>query len=157
VYCGGIQITGNAKVQFEPGLYTLRGGEFSAGGSSELTGDEVTFFLTNDGADFATLNLTSTVLDFSPPTSGLYKGILYYQDRDAPNTVTNILAGNGVVNFSGIVYMPSGQLDFRGGSSSASLDMFLVARKLRFVGNSYISTGGASIQPSGLTSVSLVE
>jgi hypothetical protein len=157
VYCGGIQITGNAKVHFNPGLYVIRGGEFSAGGSSELTGDGVTFFLTNNGTDFATLNLTSTVLDFSPPTTGPYKGILFFQDRDTPTTAANILAGNGVVDLSGLVYMPTAQLDFRGGSSSASLDLFLVTRKLRFVGNSYLSTGGATIQPSGLTTVSLVE
>ena len=157
VYCGGIQITGNAKVHFNPGLYTIRGGEFSAGGSSELTGAGVTFFLTNQGTDFAAVKLTSTLLDFSPPTTGAYKGLLFFQDRDTPTTVHNILAGNGVVNFSGLVYMPTAQLDFRGGSSSASLNMFLVTRKLSFVGNSYISSGGASLQPSGLTTVSLVE
>ena len=157
VYCGGIKVTGNAKVTFNPGLYVLRGGDFEAGGSSELSGDGVTFFLTNQGTDFAVLKLTSTVLDFTPPTSGPYKGILFFQDRDTPKTVTNILAGNGVVNLSGLVYMPTAGLDFRGGSSSSALDTFIVARKLSFVGNSYISTGGASIQPSGLTTVSLVE
>ena len=157
VYCGGIKVTGNAKVTFNPGLYVLRGGEFEAGGSSELSGDGVTFFLTNQGTNFATLKLTSTVLDFTPPTSGLYKGILFFQDRDTPSTATNILAGNGVVNLSGLVYMPTAQLDLRGGSSVSAMDTFIVARKLRFVGNSYISTGGASIQPSGLTTVSLVE
>jgi hypothetical protein len=135
----------------------MRGGEFSAGGSSELTGAGVTFFLTNKGTDFAVVKLTSTKLDFSPPTTGLYKGLLFFQDRDTPTTVHNILAGNGVVNFNGLVYMPTAQLDFRGGSSSASLNMFLVTRKLSFVGNSYISSGGASLQPSGLTTVSLVE
>jgi hypothetical protein len=159
VYCDGITVVGNAKVTLKPGLYTIRGGEFSAGGSSELRGVGVTFFLTNKGTDFAMVKLTSTVLDFSPPTTGPYKGLLFFQDRDTPldNTKNNILAGNGVVNFSGLVYMPRAQLDFRGGSSSASLNMFLVTRKLSFVGNSYISSGGASLQPSGLTTVSLVE
>ena len=74
VYCGGIKVTGNAKVTFNPGLYVLRGGEFEAGGSSELSGDGVTFFLTNQGTNFATLKLTSTVLDFTPPTSGSLQG-----------------------------------------------------------------------------------
>jgi hypothetical protein len=135
----------------------LRRGEFKAGGSSELSGDGVTFFLTDQGTDFATLDLTSTVLKFTPPTSGPYKGILFFQDRDAPASLVNKLAGNGVVNLNGLIDMPASQLDFRGGSSSAALDAFIVARKLRFVGNSYLSSGGSTIQPSGLTTVSLVE
>ncbi len=62
------------------------------------------------------------------------------------------------MKINGIIYMPTAQLDFRGGSSSTSPASFLVARKVSFAGNSYVSSGGSSIDlPSGLTTVSLVE
>jgi hypothetical protein len=97
-------------------------------------------------------------MELSAPTSGPNKGVLFFQDRNAPTTLVNKLAGTATMQMNGIVYMPTTQLDYRGGSSSSAPASFLVARKIRFVGNSYVSSGGSSIQlPSGLTTVSLVE
>ncbi len=42
---------------FNPGVYVIRGGEFSASGTSELHGTGVTFYLTERNGDYATLDL----------------------------------------------------------------------------------------------------
>jgi Flp pilus assembly protein TadG len=157
VYCGGIKITGG-KVTFNPGVYVLRGEDFAASGNSQIYGTGVTFYLTSRNGKYASLDLTATVMHLSAPTSGANKGVLFFQDRTAPTTLVNKLAGTADMKMDGIVYMPTTQLHYRGGSSSTAPASFLVARKVRFVGNSYVSSGGSSIDlPSGLTTVSLVE
>jgi hypothetical protein len=158
VYCEGITITGNTKVTFNPGVYVIRGGEFSATGNSELYGSEVTFYLAERNGDYATLDVEAAVMELSAPTSGPNKGVLFFQDRNAPTTLLNKITGNADMQMNGIIYMPTTELAYRGGSSSTSAASFLVARKVSFTGNSYVSSGGSSIQlPSGLTTVSLVE
>jgi hypothetical protein len=157
VYCKGIRITGGT-VTFGPGVHVIRGDEFRASGNSEIYGTDVTFYLTERNGSYATIDLTATVMELSAPTSGPSKGVLFFSDRNAPTTLVNKLAGTATMQMNGIVYMPTTQLDYRGGSSSTAPASFLVARKIRFVGNSYVSSGGSSIQlPSGLTTVSLVE
>jgi Putative Flp pilus-assembly TadE/G-like len=158
VYCGGIQVTGNSIVTFNPGVYVIRGGEFSATGNSQLYGSEVTFYLTERNGDYATLDVEAAVMELSAPTSGANKGVLFFQDRNAPTTLLNKITGNADMQLNGIVYMPTTELAYRGGSSSTAPASFLVARKVSFTGNSYVSSGGSSIDlPSGLTTVSLVE
>ena len=97
-------------------------------------------------------------MELSAPTSGPNKGVLFFQDRNAPTTLSNKIAGNANMQMNGIIYMPTTELDYRGGSTSTAPSSFLVARKIVFTGNSYVSSGGSSIElSSGLTTVSLVE
>ena len=85
----GIIIAGGATVDFAPGVYTLTG-RMQVNGDAVVTGDEVTFF--NTSVDPARRNLwgefdfsgTATV-QFSAPTSGLYEGVLFWDDYRAPN------------------------------------------------------------------------
>ena len=162
VYCKGIHITGG-KVTFGAGWHVIRGYDFSATGNSQVYGTDVTFYLTRNSSapaskEYATIDLEATVMELSAPTSGANKGVLIFQDRNAPATLVSKVVGNATMKMNGIIYMPTTELRYAGGSSSSAPASFLVARKVVFAGNSYVSSGGSSIQlPSGLTTVSLVE
>jgi hypothetical protein len=86
-------------VTLEPGVYVLNGtSDFS---NSSFVGSGVTFYVTSNGTapDFS----ASRSATISPPTSGTYDGVLYYQvpgNTSAPN-----LSGSSV-HFNGLVYAP---------------------------------------------------
>jgi hypothetical protein len=156
-YCGGIQISGGT-VTFEPGLYVIAGREFRASGNSTLEGSGVTFFLTSGSGGYATLDLTSTVIDLTAPTSGAYKGLLFFQDRETPDDTANQLAGTATLRLQGVIYMPTVELSFAGGSNASAPAALLIARKIRFVGNSVLRVASDELSlPSGLAKVALVE
>lgn len=156
VYCGGIEITGGA-VTFAPGTYVLKGGVLSATGGSTVTGAGVTFYLTAGAGGHARLSLEATAMDLSAPTSGPYKGILFFQDRAAPESVRNKVAGNADLRLDGLLYFPTTQLEFAGGSAAGGASTPIVARQVRFVGNSYLKADSAMVLPTGFIPVALVE
>jgi len=86
-------------VTLQPGVYVLNGtSDFS---NSRFVGTGVTFYVTANGTapDFSAA-LSATI---SPPTSGTYDGVLYYQVPG--NTTAPNLSGSSV-HFNGLVYAP---------------------------------------------------
>ena len=49
VYCGGLKITGSARVAMEPGIYIIKDGPLIVQDKASLKGTGVTFFLTEKG------------------------------------------------------------------------------------------------------------
>ena len=49
VYCGGITVSNNASVTFNPGVYILLGGGLDVSNNGSLTGQNVSFYNTFDG------------------------------------------------------------------------------------------------------------
>lgn len=143
VYCKGIEVSGNADVNFEPGVYVLKGGRLKAAGSSSLQGDGITFYLTDGNGGHAELDITATDIDFSAPTSGDFEGILFFQDRTAPTTKTNKIRGNASIELDGALYFPTTMLDFAGTSSTAVPSPMIVAREIRFTGTTSLGGNGA--------------
>jgi hypothetical protein len=124
-YCGGITITGTVQnVVFSPGEYILVGGGLSINGSVNVTGTGVTFFNTYPGThtnqyDPITINGSGTV-NFSAPTTGNDKALLFYQDPTVPWSASNgsIIAGGPNSSFDGILYFPTTDLQYAGNSST---------------------------------------
>lgn len=113
VYCGGIQINGNATATFNPGLYIMNGAVIFNSGDT-LTGSGITFY-------FASGSLTmngGAHANFTAPSTGTYAGILYYQDPNDANTV--ILNGDSTSVWQGIFYAPKAPLTLNGGSNLAA-------------------------------------
>ena len=79
VYCGGIEATGGATLNFQAGDYVIKDGPLLATGGSSFSGDGVSFYLTGDG--IVDLRGVSTA-SFSAPTSGPMAGIVFYADRN---------------------------------------------------------------------------
>ncbi len=104
----------NGTVQFMPGTYCLQKGIQITGG--DVTGSEV-FFYNEDvgGNNFVEVDGNANV-DLAAPTSGTYKGILFYGDRNAPDRSpgNKIARGTGDQRLVGTLYFPSQHLDWAG-------------------------------------------
>jgi hypothetical protein len=159
-YCGGITISGGANVTFSAGDYILNGGGLNVSGSSTVTGVGVFFYNTSSGYAFAPITISGAAgITLTAPTSGTYEGILFFQDRSISSSAASTLSGGSTANISGTVYVPTGQLYFSGGASTAPLTMALVCKELNVSGNAYLAkdpTGTLTGMPSASSSA-LVE
>src|SRR2546427_2225747 len=71
-YCGGIVISGGAKVTFNPGLYIIKSGGLTISASA-ASGTGVTFIISGGAV---TISGGTSVVQLSAPTSGAWEGIL---------------------------------------------------------------------------------
>jgi Flp pilus assembly protein TadG len=156
VYCKGIDVSGGADVSFNPGTYVFKGGTVKVAGNSSLSGNDVTFYLTDGAGGHADLSITATTIDFSAPDAGPMEGILFFQDRAAPTTLSNMITGNVSVELDGALYFPTTRLDFAGTSSAMLPAPMLVAREIRFVGTTDLGGNGAP-PPITMVDADLVE
>jgi hypothetical protein len=108
VYCGGINISGNANVTFNPGLYVmepsgLTNNGLTIGGAGNITGSGVTFY---NGANSSSVSITNTgTVTLTAPTTGTYAGILIFQDPNNGHNAT--VDGGNNPTFQGALYFPN--------------------------------------------------
>jgi Flp pilus assembly protein TadG len=138
-YCNGISLQGIPSANFLPGTYYIEdndadGTGLRISGTVTVTGSEVFFYIAEgqlkiDGG--ANVNFTA-------PTSGPYKGILFFQSRT--NTTEAILTGGSAMNLNGAVYAKTAKISYSGGSCSTSPPkVLLVADRFQFGGQSCIA------------------
>jgi len=107
----------------------------------------VTFIDTQGGISVS----GSGTINLSAPTSGTYKGILFWDTATANSSIS----GGSGSTFDGALYFPQANLKYAG-SSSASGYTIIAAGSVEFtgsttVGDNYSSIGGSSlIQSSAL-------
>lgn len=161
VYCGNISAVSTGQIQFEPGNYILDNVSMNFGGQSVVTGlGGTTFFMTQPTSGSATIGVQAgATVNLTAPTTGPYAGILFYEDRNAPKSITNSLTGGATMNLDGIIYMPDQNLKFSGGSATDNSSSILIADTIEFTGQSYLGNfdGSAAKANPGLIRVSLVE
>lgn len=139
----GIDISGT--VHFDPGVYFVDGGTFSVGAQARVTGTGVTFILTSSTAatnpsSIAQVSINGgATMQLTAPTSGTYAGVLFYQDRRAPNIDGNRINGNASSSFQGAFYFPSQGLEFNGTAGMRTECIQIAARRVTFQGNSTIT------------------
>jgi len=158
VYCGGISITGQANVTFNPGTYILNGGGLSAtSNNTVINGTGVSFYNTSAGYSFAPISMTGgTSLNLTAPTTGDYQGILFFQDRNITSGGTSSITGGSNSNLRGTIYMPTGDLSFSGGST-ANLTLAFVVRNLTVTGTSQLQRDATGNVTALKTTASLVQ
>jgi hypothetical protein len=86
-------------------------------------------------------------MDLTSPTSGAFKGILFYEDPRALVGRSIRYNGNSGSSLEGAFYFPRAYFEFSGTTGMRTQCMQLVARRLHFTGNSRIEntcpeTGG---------------
>lgn len=149
---GGPGCFGTINVQgtltLAPGTYYLANGANNAGlhvgAQGKLICNGCTFVLTsttpNNANSFSTINIHGGAeIHLSPPTSGTYNGMTMYRDnRAAASNQCCTINGNSNSEVSGAFYFPKDELTFNGTSGMSSNCFQMVARRLKFTGNSNI-------------------
>lgn len=132
VYCGTINVGGQASLSLSPGVYVLENG-LSVGGGAQLSGSGVTLYV--QGGSFSVSG--GGIVTLTAPISGTYQGIVIFQSRTNTNTLS--LVGGSTQFVNGAVYAPNAPLSYTGGAAGQSLSTLLIANTLTFVGNSNIT------------------
>ena len=135
----GLNVQGTLTMN--PGIYYLDGGSFKTGGKTKLTANGVTIILTGTGTNIGTVDMQGgTNIVMSAPTSGPYKGVLFYMDRNAPFRETaNKFNGGSSGSFLGAIYMPTQQLNFAGDASFKTDCLQIVGLIVEISGNTTIT------------------
>ena len=127
------------KVTMNPGTYYIKGGNFSTNSQSNITANGVTIILTGDGTNIGQVDMNGGAnIVMSAPTSGTYRGVLFYMDKDAPFR-DNKFNGGASGSFLGAIYMPSQQVSLQGNSTFTTDCLQIVSRRVVMTGNTTIT------------------
>ncbi|WP_205481003.1 TadE/TadG family type IV pilus assembly protein [Sphingomonas arenae] len=130
-------LTLKGDVTFSPGVYVIKG-DMNVNSSAHIKCTGCTFVLTDDPASgTGTVDINGGAeLDLSAPTEGQpYQGILFYQNRGAPQTTSKI-NGNSQSTLQGAFYFPNSQVEYTGTAGLVFNCVQLVVRRVTFMGNS---------------------
>ena len=137
----------NGPVVLQAGVYFINGGSFSAGAQAIITQlntaslKGVTIILTGNNANnIATINMNgSAQVQLTASETGAFAGVLFYQDRRAPDSGTNLINGNANSTLQGAIYMPNQEVEFSGNSGMNTNCLQIASRRITFTGNNNIS------------------
>ena len=170
IFCGGLHIptvNGVNTVTVNCGTYVVAGGTLDIDQNVKVLQSNacttgVTFILTNSrpgASDYAHVSYqgnNSGKLVLTAPNSGPYSGLVFFQDRDAPNpnvgsnnsttcgsgAAQNKITGQGQIAIVGAIYLPAQVLCFAGGSKTDNQNRCtqIIAYNINFAGNSGINS-----------------
>jgi hypothetical protein len=154
-----ISASSNCNLTMQPGTYIIKGGGISLGGNASLTGTGV--FIYNAGSNFPStggsfggISLSGNgTFNLSPQTSGSYAGLLIFQSRDNPQTLT--ISGNGAVaGVQGTIYGQSAPVSVTG---NGTLPAQFVVDSVTVTGNGSMNIQYTSNQVYSATTTSITE
>jgi hypothetical protein len=106
VYCGGLYVKNNTKINFNPGIYVMKNGSLHVDSNAEIAGTGVSFFLTGNNA---VIDFDSNVkVNLVAPSSGELAGFLFFEDRDQPLLNVHNFDSNNMSIMEGTVYLSRG-------------------------------------------------
>jgi hypothetical protein len=116
VYVGGLSFSGQDSVVMAPGIYYMQGGGFSFSGSTGTSLNATNVMLFNGaGANGKASPISITgngSVTWTPPATGVYRGLSFFQARGITQTVG--IAGNGNMNIKGAWYARDALCDIGG-------------------------------------------
>lgn len=133
VYCGGLEIKGQANVNLAPGVYVIKNGPFTITGQANVSGSGVTIFLT--GNDAVADVGGSGAIDLSAPVAGDLAGILIFEDRDNPPVQSHTFRGGGNKSYTGVIYVPVGRVEYVGNGAGGGGAPYFIAWQFAMSGN----------------------
>jgi hypothetical protein len=133
VYCGGLEIKGQANVHLAPGVYVMKDGPFTVTGQANVTGSGVTIFLT--GNDAVADMGGSGAITLSAPTTGDLAGILIFEDRNNLPLQSHSIRGGSNKSYSGVVYTPVGVVEYVGNGAGGGGTPYFIAWRFAMSGN----------------------
>jgi hypothetical protein len=145
-----IALSVGASLTMNPGLYIIEGGGFSVVGNATVTGSGVTIVnagsnYPNSAGTFGPITLSSNgTISLSPPTTGPYAGVLFFQP--AANAQVLTFSGNATAGVIGTIYAPSAQLSQ---SANSQINTSVVVDLMTLTGNAV--TNGLTLNASAGT------
>ena len=125
-YCGGMAFTTAAShVTFSPGVYVIKGGDWTVDGGA-WSGNGVTFYF----ADTSKIQFNSGVsVDLRAPQAGPYRNLLMFE---APGLPVSPLVFNDAraLRLDGAVWLPSRDMIFNSGSKLDSDGLMMAVHAL---------------------------
>jgi hypothetical protein len=126
IYVGGIKVQNGGKLTMNPGVYIFQGGGFQVSGAGTVVqGTGVMIYNTGTGANGAgtgQINFDQNcTISLSPPTSGTYTGISFFQDRSSNQTVTIQFNHNKTI--TGAIYAPAAPVHLQGQTTAGTVDV----------------------------------
>lgn len=119
VYCGGLEIGGNANVNLSAGTYVISGNHLRVKAGGSLSGTDVTIFLTGAGAVLEIEN--KSAIGLTAPASGVMAGMLIMEDRASPAGQVHKFESRSAPQMLGVIYLPQGvfQVGVKGGGGGS--------------------------------------
>ncbi len=166
-YYGGININcSNCTVNLESGIYVMAGGGFKKQANPTIRGEGVMFYLTDCNGPFDNRGCPGGaagagqpgylagggVFSLTPPSTGDYYGISFWQDCQITEDFT-ILGDNHLVQ--GIIYAPCARLVLGGGATLGGVQ--LIANTVWLSGNAPIDLNYGDFRTFDRPGVTLVE
>jgi len=137
IYKGGISASSSANVVMMPGTYYMDAGGFQFTGSGSLTGDGVMIYnYPGNGQSNDVTIAANGYVHLSPPTSGIYQGILLFQDRTS-NVAANISGGSNM-DITGTFYFAGAALNVTGSGGFANFGSQYISYDLNVQGNGQV-------------------
>ena len=117
-YCNGLNVESGSHVNFNPGMYYLKGGGLKIQSDSTAEGFGVTFFNTEGGGGtnyepiFIQNNNASRFSAPDTQSDNTFDRVLFWQDRNIVGEYDNKIESNATSYFDGILYIPTQHLQF---------------------------------------------
>jgi hypothetical protein len=154
VYDGGITLSSSASVTLQPGVYYLNGGGLNISGQASISGNGVMIY-NNPLSSSDAINISGQgTISLSPPTSGPYMGLTFFQNRSS--SVALDLSGGGNISMSGTFYAPSARLNICGNGSITVGSQYITA-DLTTTGNGTINVPWNNDKVARVREIRLVE
>jgi hypothetical protein len=125
----GISQGGSGDLTLNPGIYYFATGGISSSGSGDITANGVMIYLKQGGFGMN----GSGDFTITPITSGPYKGLSVYMDRD--NHSSYSMTGSGDSSFSGTIYAPSSAVTITGSGGTLVLDSQILCYTATLIGS----------------------
>ena len=130
VYCGGIKISNNAQVNFQPGIYVIKDGDLKIEGTATVTGNNVGFYFTGNNS---TVNFEgASTVSFTAPKVGALAGILFFEDRANKAGAKHTIAADYARILLGTIYLSRGQLAIESEKAVADKSAYTIIVADRF-------------------------
>ena len=159
VYCKGLTVNAGATLTLNPGIYYIDQGTLSVNGGATITGKGVTLvFTSSTGKNWATATINgNATINLTAPNAGSTAGIVIFGDRQIPTATTFKFNGSSTQYFGGAIYVPTGAIDYSGGTGASSSCTQIIGDTVNFTGNSNVAINCSNYQtrPFGPTAVKL--
>lgn len=133
-------MTVRGSLTMNPGVYYIKGGNFTTNAQSSVIAIGVTIIMTGSGTNIGNVDMNGGAeIRMSAPTSGPYQGVIFYKDRDAPASFNDVFNGGASGFFLGAIYMPSQTVTLSGNSAFTTDCLQIVSRKVTMTGNTRIT------------------